>query len=52
MGRAAIDAKRKQEGLVPIRETGRAWDHIELAAEKGLGVADLEKIRIERVELG
>jgi uncharacterized protein (DUF362 family) len=52
VGRAAIDAKRKQEGLVPIRETGRAWDHIELAAEKGLGAADLEKIRIERADLG
>ena len=52
VGRAAIDAKRKQEGLVPIRETGRAWDHIELAAEKGLGIADLERIRIERVKLG
>ncbi len=52
VGRAAIDAKRKQEGLVPIRETGRAWDHIELAAQKDLGVADLEKIRIERVGLG
>lgn len=51
VGRAAIDAKRAQEGLVPIRETGRAWDHIELAAAKGLGVADLERIRVERVGL-
>ncbi len=52
VGRAAIDAKRKQEGLVPIRETGRAWDHIELAAQKGLGVADLERIKIDRIGLG
>jgi uncharacterized protein (DUF362 family) len=52
VGRAAIDAKRKQEGLVPIKESGRAWDHIELAAQKGLGVADLDRIKIERIELG
>lgn len=52
VGRAAIDAKRKQEGLVPIRETGRAWDHIELAAQKGAGTADLDRIRVERLDLG
>jgi uncharacterized protein (DUF362 family) len=52
VGRAAIDAKREQAGLLPIRETGRAWDHIELAARKGVGVADLDKIRIERIGLG
>ncbi len=51
VGRAAIDAKRKQEGLVAIRETGRAWDHIELAAQKGVGIADLEKIKIEKIGL-
>ncbi len=52
VGRAAIDAKRKQEGLVPIKESGRAWDHIELAAQKGLGIADLDRIKIERIGLG
>ncbi len=52
VGRAAIDTKRKQEGLVPIKETGRAWDHIELAAQKGLGVADPDRIKIERIGLG
>jgi uncharacterized protein (DUF362 family) len=52
VGRAAVDARRKQEGLVPIRETGRPWDHIELAAQKGLGTADLGRIRIERIGLG
>lgn len=51
VGRAAIDVKRKQEGLVPIKESGRAWDHIELAAQKGLGTADLDRIKIERVGL-
>lgn len=52
VGRAAIDAKRKQEGLVAVKETGRAWDHIELAAQKGVGTADLEKIKIEKIGLG
>jgi hypothetical protein len=52
VGRAAIDAKRKREGLVSIKETGRAWDHIELAARKGLGTADLERIKIDRIGLG
>ncbi|HEX2694846.1 MAG TPA: hypothetical protein VHP61_03780 [Acidobacteriota bacterium] len=47
-GGAAIDAKRKQEGLVSIRETGRAWDHIELAAGKGLRTAALDRIKIEK----
>jgi hypothetical protein len=50
-GRAAIDAKRKQESLVSIKETGRAWDHIELAAYKDLGTADLNRIKIEKIGL-
>jgi len=52
VGRAAIDAKRIQEGLPPIREAGRACDHIELAAKNGAGVADLDRIRVARVRLG
>jgi uncharacterized protein (DUF362 family) len=52
VGRRVIDEKRKAEGLPSIAETGRPWDHIELAAQKGLGTDDLGKIRVDRIALG
>ena len=52
VGYRAIDDKRKAEGMVPLRETGRPCDHIELAAAKGVGVADLGRIKVERIALG
>jgi len=52
VGRRAIEEKRKSEGLPSIAETGRPCDHIELAAQKGLGTNDLEKIRLDRIVLG
>lgn len=51
VGRKVIDAKRKREGLAPIKESGRPWDHIELAEKKGLGTCDLEKIKVETLKL-
>lgn len=52
VGFRAIDEKRKAEGQPSLKDTGRPCDHIELAAAKGVGVADLDRIRIERVSLG
>jgi uncharacterized protein (DUF362 family) len=52
VGFRVIDDKRKSEGLVPLGETGRPCDHIDLAAAKGVGVADFGRIKLERVALG
>jgi len=49
VGRKVIDEKRKEQGLSSIRDSGRAWDHIELAADRGLGICDLQRIAVERV---
>jgi len=52
VGFRVIDDKRKAEGLLPLKVTGRPCDHIELAAAKGVGVADFDRIKLERITLG
>ncbi len=57
VGYRVIDAKRLEKGLPPLKEsTGfdggpRPVDHIDLAAAKGLGIRDLDRIQIERIDL-
>ncbi len=57
VGYRVIDAKRVEKGLLPLKETpgfhggGRPVDHIDLAAEKGVGICDLKRIRLERIDL-
>lgn len=52
VGFKAIDDKRKAKGLSALKDTDRPCDHIELAALKGVGVADLGRIKVERIVLG
>jgi uncharacterized protein (DUF362 family) len=52
VGFKAIDDKRKAEGVAALKDTGRPCDHIELAARKGVGIADLGRIKVERIALG
>ncbi len=52
VGFQVIDAKRKDEGLPPLSQTGRPVDHIKLAAQKGVGIDDLSKIKIDKIKLG
>jgi len=51
VGRAVLEAERKQRGLPTLAASGRPADHIELAAKKGLGVGDLSQINIKKVPL-
>jgi len=44
-----LERKRAEEGLRPLARDGRPTGHIQTAAERGLGVADLA--RIERIEV-
>jgi hypothetical protein len=62
---AILDAKRAEENLPPLAETGRTLknpghegfdrrqpEHVLLAAKAGLGEADLKKIDHRKIELG
>jgi len=57
IGYRVIDAKRVAEGLPRLKDTPsysgppRPVDQVDLAAAKGLGVCDLERIKIERIDL-
>jgi len=57
VGFRVIDAKRKEKGLPALRESGGYWsgprpvDHIDLAAKKGVGISDLDRIKIEKISL-
>lgn len=57
VSRPVLDAKRVEEGLPLLKDTPgyhggpRPVDHIELAAAKGVGVADLSRIKVERLDL-
>lgn len=46
-----IDDKRVAEGLRPIPESGRPWDHIRQAGTLGVGTSDPARIRLEKVAL-
>ena len=60
IGWQVVDAKRKQEGLPPVAETGpddrfnHYWgqpQHIELASKLGLGVFDDAKLDVKRLSV-
>ena len=57
VGYRVIDAKRIEKGLPPLKESmgfdgvPRPVDHIDLAAAKGIGIRDLDRIKIERIDL-
>lgn len=57
VGYRVLDAKRVAEGL-PLLKDSPAWDkgprpvdQIDLAAAKGIGICDLGRIKIERIDL-
>lgn len=52
VGLKAIQTERRSRAYRTLREEGRPIDHIDLAAKKGVGVGDLERIELEKVELG
>ena len=55
VGFRVIDAKRKEKGLPALKESEGYWsgprpvDHIELAAKKGGGTSDFDRIKIEKI---
>lgn len=57
VGYRVIDAQRAEKGLPPLKESmsfenvPRPVDQIDLAAAKGLGICDLERIKIEKIVL-
>jgi uncharacterized protein (DUF362 family) len=51
VGLKAIQTERKYRAHRTLAEEGRPIDHIELAGKKGLGVSDLDRIKIEKIEL-
>jgi uncharacterized protein (DUF362 family) len=52
-----IDAKRLEKGLPSLKESAgyypgpRPVDHIELAAKKGVGTSDLNRIKVQKIRL-
>lgn len=52
VGLNIIQNERKSRALRTFAEENRPIDHIELAAKKGIGVSDLDRIHLERIELG
>jgi uncharacterized protein (DUF362 family) len=51
IGLGAIEAKRKEKGLLSLAESGNPADHIGLAAKKGLGIADAKRIDLIKINL-
>jgi uncharacterized protein (DUF362 family) len=57
VGFRVIEDKRREKGLPSLKESqgfyegGRPVDHIELAAKKGAGICDLDRIKIEKIQL-
>lgn len=52
VGFSLIDRERKFRALPSLEEEGRPIDHIALAAKKGLGVSDLNRIKVEKIKMG
>lgn len=52
LGHKVIAAERKAQGVPSLEMAGRFPDHIQMAADKGVGVADLNKVRINKIKLG
>ena len=57
VGLRALDAKRVEEGLPRLKDSRgfdggrRPVDHIDLAAAKGVGVGEIGRIKVERIDL-
>jgi hypothetical protein len=51
VGLKVIETERKYRAHRTLKEEGRPIDHIELAAKKGVGVSDLDRIKLEKIEL-
>lgn len=51
VGLKAIQTERKYRAHRTLAEEGRPLDHIKLAGKKGLGVSDLNRIKLEKIEL-
>jgi uncharacterized protein (DUF362 family) len=51
VGFKAIQTERRSRAYRTLREEGRPIDHIDLAAKKGVGVNDPDRIELERVDL-
>lgn len=51
IGFRVIEAKREEKGLPSLKQTGRPIDHIELAAKKGVGTDNLNRIKLEKINL-
>ena len=51
VGWNVIEAERKQRGLKTLKEAGREPRYIRTAAELGLGVHDLDAIRLDQFEV-
>ncbi len=52
VGFQVIDAERQERGLSALAESGRPIDHIELAGKKGIGISDLNRIKLDKITLG
>lgn len=52
VGLQMIQTERKYRAHRTFEEEGRPLDHIELAAKKGVGVSDLDRIKLDIIELG
>lgn len=52
LGLNTIQTERRSRAYRTFEEEGRPIDHIELAAKKGVGVNDLDRIKVEKIELG
>lgn len=50
VGRRVIENKRKEQRLPALEETGRPNDHIELAAEKGVGICRFDRIELKKMQ--
>lgn len=52
VGFQRIDRERTFKALPSLEKDGRPVDHIALAAKKGLGVSNLDRIQVEKIKLG
>jgi uncharacterized protein (DUF362 family) len=51
VGLKVIQTERSYRAHRTLEEEGRPIDHIDLAAKKGVGVSDLDRIELEKIEL-
>jgi uncharacterized protein (DUF362 family) len=51
VGLGVIQRERRSRAYRTLEQEGRPMDHIELAAKKGVGVSDLQRIALEKIKL-